>query len=879
MSAGADYAGPVRDLDDLLDPGLDHLLAWARERGTTLPARPTGVVLALLILRGARIRGGLPEPTVALIRQIMDEDLPRLVTADPEEPRVYPGILAALIDQRREAGLLNAKRQGKLHTALQESIADYEQAMTDPVHLTWPRLYAGLLRADGVNPADRQAVWQWLDEYRERPLSQRRATLESALGTPAADDMGITSRQRIVILGLRTESAELILHNLFFTRIDDVTETTADGSAPADPASRFDHMAIVDDAADALVDRGTAVGLSAALRGEFRDLAPRRDNVVTVTDLLMRELRRIQQDVDGGDTYLSPMDDVPATEIAELLRSSALLSAAAGLAEWVAQQGGVRSGTDAAPPVAREFAAGQLGLPPQVLDEVWRHALAVGLLRPTDGRVVTGEAHQIWRDGTPGELVQLGLDAFGAVATELTHLTERAEQAGVPEEECATVEELVGDLPFTLLQLFGDPAPVSLARMAAMVQMWMLPYGLEEIAPVPPLPARATATLAAQLRPPRPMPSDPDQLTLVFSGEDDAVLADYRLPADDELGRLLGRGELDASDRAELLGIAYWQALLVDRLAALGAMRRADDRVELTRLGRALVRVGFQMTGGTAPSTDEMAAADADELLRSMPAWNDRIQLHVLRTWLDARSDTAKAWQELLAATAGKPHSRRAVFELLGMWYDTDPARDPLRAAMPQLPAPLEDPAAEQALRTALHATVEDPINGALAAEVLRLRGEQPADPPLSAQAVLLFERLSPLTFAEYRAHPPAECDTPDEDEIADGSKAAGGTRDAEQDTVAPPVGSALCAAFDQAAAGWPGGAGELLRQLTMVAPELPGYEIFLETLGQAHPQPAVVKTARTAARRAHNQPRPGGDASTHTHHRKHSSGRKKRRS
>ncbi|WP_131785310.1 hypothetical protein [Protofrankia symbiont of Coriaria ruscifolia] len=868
------------DLDDLLDPGLDHLVAWARERGTALPARPAGVVLALLVLRGARVRGGLPEPTVALIRQIMDEDLPQLVTADPEELRAYPDVLAALIDQRREAGLLNAKRQSKLHTALQESIADYEQAMTDPVRLTWPRLYAGLLRADGVDPTDRQAVWQWLCEYRERPLSQRRAIFESALGTPAVDDTGIISRQRTVILGLRTENAELVLQGLLLTRISGILDATANGSAQAEPAPGFDRTTMVDDATDALLDRGTAVGLSAALRGEFRDLTPRRDNAATVTDLLMRELRRIQKDVSGGDTHLPPTDDVPATEIAELLRSSALLPAAAGLAEWVEQQGGVTGGPDAAAPAAREFAAGQLGLPPQILDEVWRHAVAVGLLRPADGRIVTGGALQVWRDGTAGELVQLGLDAFGAVATELTHLAERAEQADVPSEERGTIEALVEDLPFTLFQLFEEPAPASLARMAAVAQMWVLPYDLEEIAQLPPLSARNTVTLAAQLRPPRPMPSDPDQLTLMFGDDDESLPAAYHLPADDELRRLLPQGELDASDRTELLGIAYWQALLVDRLAALGVMQRADDRVELTRLGRALVRVGFQAAGGTAPTIGEIAAVDADELLRSMPSWTERIRLHVLQTWLDARGDIAKAWQELLAAIAGNPHSRRAIFDLLGVRYETDPTRDLRHVVIPQLPAPLEDPVAEHALRTALHEAVDDPINGALAAEALRLRGEQPADPPLSAQAVLLFERLNMLTFAEYRARQPAEYDTPDEDEVADENKTADGTQEAEQDTMTLPLGSALCVAFDQAAANWPGGAGELLRQFTAVAPELPGYENFLETLGQAHSQPAVAKTARTAARQAHNRPRSGDDASTHTHHRKRSSSssRKKRR-
>ena len=123
---------------------------------------------------------------------------------------------------------------------------------------------------------------------------------------------------------------------------------------------------------------------------------------------------------------------------------------------------------------------------------------------------------------------------------------------------------------------------------------------------------------------------------------------EYRLPPNHELQRLLGFDDIDDDDRAELLDLAYWQALLLDRLDALGVLRRDADLVELTTLGTILLRAALMEAGFETPTTAEMVAADADRLLELIESWPRRVRFEGLRDWLQARQDTDTAWKELL---------------------------------------------------------------------------------------------------------------------------------------------------------------------------------------------------------------------------------------
>src|SRR5262249_5245897 len=151
------------------------------------------------------------------------------------------------------------------------------------------------------------------------------------------------------------------------------------------------------------------------------------------------------------------------------------------------------------------------------------------------------------------------------------------------------------------------------------------------------------------LRPPRPRRLHPDDAppTLAVEtgtepgsgavGSDDSL--EYRLPPNHELAWLLGVHNLDDNDRAALLELAYWQALLLDRLDALGVLRRDGDRVELTALGRTLLRAVLLQAGFAAPTYRGVAEGGADTLLTGMASWSNRVGLDALHAWLQARQD------------------------------------------------------------------------------------------------------------------------------------------------------------------------------------------------------------------------------------------------
>src|SRR5262249_21727982 len=134
--------------------------------------------------------------------------------------------------------------------------------------------------------------------------------------------------------------------------------------------------------------------------------------------------------------------------------------------------------------------------------------------------------------------------------------------------------------------------------------------------------------------------------------------------------------DFDDNDRAELLDLAYWQALLLDRLDALGVLRRDGDRVELTTLGRTLLRAMLLQAGYEAQTGSQLAAGGTETLLRGMACWSARVRLDALRTWLHSREETGTGWKELLqaAAAAGPRDHRLVIFETLGVWSCLDPA-------------------------------------------------------------------------------------------------------------------------------------------------------------------------------------------------------------
>ncbi|MBT2443700.1 hypothetical protein J7E93_27110 [Streptomyces sp. ISL-36] len=234
----------------LTNTGLDAFLDGTPEPHDPSYARAADAVLGLLSLRGADRRSGLPEPTVGLVRRLLVEDAPAFVYATPEELAAYPAVLVALTERVRQAGRLNGKRQARIVAAIEETVPDFERAMTDPANLTWQRWYASLLRADGVDPRDPAAVRAWLAAHDgvTPPDGLRRADLMN-----------------------RSEFAGMMLAEV----LTGAYVREAEAPSPAGPLlSDGDVSHGVVRVAGDLVDRWTAQGLSGALAGPYAHLAP-----------------------------------------------------------------------------------------------------------------------------------------------------------------------------------------------------------------------------------------------------------------------------------------------------------------------------------------------------------------------------------------------------------------------------------------------------------------------------------------------------------------------------------------------------------------------------------------------------------------------------
>ncbi|MFD3662459.1 hypothetical protein ACFWVF_17950 [Streptomyces sp. NPDC058659] len=229
----------------------------------------------------------------------------------------------------------------------------------------------------------------------------------------------------------------------------------------------------------------------------------------------------------------------------------------------------------------------------------------------------------------------------------------------------------------------------------------------------------------------------------------------YTTPPLAELVRLLGTPELTEADRERLTGPARDLAAVVDRLATTGLLFRTGDAFGLTPRGAGVVRYLLRVRGIAAPVPAETAAWAAPTLVAAATGWPVSSAVRVLADWLHARGDSAEAWSQLLAAL-GTAHAGTA---------DAAATRGFL-AVLDTAAAPAE----------ALRGALRDPVIGEYAHEVLRARGER-ADHlqvPTSARALYVLDGLP-------------------------GKKGPLESRRA---------------AFDAAAAAWPGGSAALVRAM-----------------------------------------------------------------
>ncbi|GAA3081437.1 hypothetical protein GCM10017562_58440 [Streptomyces roseofulvus] len=255
----------------------------------------------------------------------------------------------------------------------------------------------------------------------------------------------------------------------------------------------------------------------------------------------------------------------------------------------------------------------------------------------------------------------------------------------------------------------------------------------------------------------------------------EGATGDYVTPPVPELVRLLGSAGITEDDRARLDGPARDLAAVADRLAATGLVLRSGDAFGLTPRGAATVRYLLRVRRIAAPTAAEAAAWTAKELVTAAAQWPHPAAARVLADWLHARGETADAWSELLAAL-GAVHAHAsegaAVRALFGL-LDT--------AAAPP---------------SALRGALRDPVVGAYALDALRVRGEdaEPLQVPVSSRALRVLDRLP----------------------------AKKGPLESRR------------AAFDAAAADWPGGSAALVE--AMAGADRHGTERALGPLGISLP-------------------------------------------
>ncbi|MFJ6481516.1 hypothetical protein ACIQK6_15530 [Streptomyces sp. NPDC091682] len=282
---------------------------------------------------------------------------------------------------------------------------------------------------------------------------------------------------------------------------------------------------------------------------------------------------------------------------------------------------------------------------------------------------------------------------------------------------------------------------------------------------------------------------------------------DYELPDPQALSAVLGLPALTASDRTDLIPSAARLVRLMDRLAALSVTERTGDALSLTPLGSALLRDALLLgLGGEAadvfPTRQQMLAWDAERLVAAAQWWPKRAARPAVGDWLAAqRTD---GWTPLFAAiSAACPEDEPARRRALLATFDATAVPD-----------------------KALYALLADPALGGWAEHTLHARGQAP-DPsavPLSARAVYLLDALEAVRSAASLDHRMTA--SPNEEE--------------------PELFAEVHAAFDKAAAAWPGGAPALLTALTAADPYT---SAFLAEQLAHHPDRATAEQARRAWR------------------------------
>ncbi|MEU1278558.1 hypothetical protein [Streptomyces sp. NPDC005805] len=673
-AAAAPHASP-------LNTGLDDFLAWAAARGSgrALPARPADAVLALLALRGADRRAGGPEPTPALVAEVLSGDLPALLGADEAETDAVPEVLRALADRVREAGRLNAKRHARLLAAVDQAEPAFRRAMADPARLTWHRWYASLLRADGTDPGDPAAVAAWLDAYARAPHTDRTALPDGVRRAQVADRT----------FAVRAALDELLL--AAFAR--DTREPHPAGPLLPAPPLDDDHPedalgAELGALADALTDRWSAYGLTEAFAGPHARLAPGPET------LPHRELadRMLGEHLDyyghSGIPLPPPARAAAPEEVRALLHAAPLPKA---LAETDTKTG---AGADARTGADTGSGTGPAADTGSGADDGTR-ALAERCGFP--------DARAVWDSGTPQDLVELAADILAA----------RAES-----------------LPAVSVEPYGDWS----------LDAAHLLYSLYERGSTPDSVVRKVADASGPDAGGADVAPEQEEEPVALPAVRPAA---YETPSAEQLGVLLGTGTPTEEDRARLDPPARALAQLVDGLAGTGCVFRRGDAYGLTPLGATVMRHVLATGELTAPDAGEIAAWDARTTVAAVVNWPPAVGAATLGDWAARHGGTDEAWAALLDEIAAQRSTGGHGGRLLGCFALLERAGVPDTALRSALTHPVLGAHALRLLHSRGTGTgTGTPAGTETGAAADDETAPDESAVPLTARAVLLAEEL-----------------------------------------------------------------------------------------------------------------------------------------
>ncbi|MFE9427848.1 hypothetical protein ACFYNO_33370 [Kitasatospora sp. NPDC006697] len=260
-------------------PHTAELLRWAAEQGFgPVPEGPLNAVLTLLELGDARLHDGYPELTSALLQELLYERIHLYVQPAPgEDPLVYGAAVELLIEHQKAAKRLNAKRRERLLAEARWQGELLAGLLRQPHLLTWPRLYALLLREAGVDTADEAAVRSWLDGFRELEPAGRIAVLAGAAGLDQPEGEEGWTEGVLLSIGMATDGARLLVENRLMERsYHNLAGRTALGlPMPAELSGDFPEFeAAVQAEALRLLGEWTVPGLPALLLTEYQEIAP-----------------------------------------------------------------------------------------------------------------------------------------------------------------------------------------------------------------------------------------------------------------------------------------------------------------------------------------------------------------------------------------------------------------------------------------------------------------------------------------------------------------------------------------------------------------------------------------------------------------------------